>query len=95
MLDHQHRDAELLLDVLDPERHVVGLVRVETGGRLVEQHQLRLGRKRAAKLDHLAHAIGQSGHEAVAIVCEVEQVDHALDRLALRDLGAAHARQEQ
>ena len=29
VLHHQHRDAELVLDVLDPERHVVGFLHVQ------------------------------------------------------------------
>jgi hypothetical protein len=30
VLHHQHGDAQLLLDVLDPEGHVFGLFHVET-----------------------------------------------------------------
>jgi hypothetical protein len=40
VLDHQHRDAEVVLDVLDPERHVAGFLDVEARGGLVEQQQL-------------------------------------------------------
>src|SRR5215468_5244378 len=45
VLDHQHRDAEQILDVLDPEGHFVGFFDVEPGRRLVEQQQLWIGAK--------------------------------------------------
>jgi hypothetical protein len=95
VLDHQHGDAEVVLDVLDPERHVVGFLRIQAGGRLVEQQQPRLGGERARQLDHFAHAIGQTGDQAVAVVRQVEEIDHLLHRFALRQLRAAHARREQ
>src|SRR3984893_10072041 len=47
VLDHDHGDAELGLHVPDPERHVVGLLDVQPGGRLVEQDQLWFGTERA------------------------------------------------
>ena len=95
MLDHQHGDAEQAPDVLDPERHVLGLLHAEAGGRLVEQQELGLGAQRARHLHHLAHAVGQVGDEAVAIGLQIEEVDHLLHRLAMRQLVRAHARQEQ
>src|SRR5204862_117000 len=50
VLDHQHGDAQQRPDVLDPERHVLGLLDAEPGGRLVEQEELRLGAERARHL---------------------------------------------
>ena len=52
------------LDVLDPERHVVGFLDVQARRRLVEQQQLGLGAQRARQLHHLAHAVGQAGDHA-------------------------------
>ena len=54
-----------------------------------------LGAERAPHLDDLADAVGQVDDEAVAIRLQVEEVDHLLDRLAVRELQRAHARQEQ
>jgi hypothetical protein len=45
---HQHGDAQLVLDVLNPEGHVVGFLDVQARGGLVEQQQLGLGAQRAA-----------------------------------------------
>jgi hypothetical protein len=65
------------------------LLRVQARGRLVEQQQLGLGGERAPELDHLAHAVGQPGDEVVAVLGEIEEIDHLLHRLALRQLGGA------
>src|SRR5690349_22691223 len=40
VLHHQHGNAQLVLDVADPKRHIVGLLDIETGGGLVEQDEL-------------------------------------------------------
>ena len=94
MLDHQHRDAEVALHVVDPERHVVGLLDVQSRRRLVEQDQSRLGAERARQLDHLAHAVRQPGDDRLAVMLQVEQVDHPLDRFARRDLGGTRLGRE-
>ena len=86
MLDHDHGDAEVVLDVVDPERDLLGLLGVEARGRLVEQQQLGLGAQRARQLHHLAHAVGQAGDALVAIVGEVEEIDDLLDGLAMLQL---------
>ena len=96
VLDHQHGDAQFVPDVLDPERHVVGLLDVQARRRLVQQQQLGLGAQRARQLDHLAHAVGQPRDHAVAVVLQVEEVDHLLDLLArARSRRCARARREQ
>ncbi|MGX1297675.1 hypothetical protein AB7M75_007583 [Bradyrhizobium ottawaense] len=95
VLDHQHGDAELALHVADPERHVVGLLDIEAGRRLIEQDQLRLRAQRARQLDHLAHAIGQAGDQLIAIGFEIEELDDLLDPAAMHLLVGPHARQEQ
>src|ERR1700746_3393249 len=59
VLDHQYRDAEQNLDVLDPEGHVVGFFDIEPGRRLVEQQQLWSGAKGAPQLGDLPRAIRQ------------------------------------
>src|ERR1700746_626063 len=59
VLDHQHRDAEQILDVLDPKGHFVGFFDIEPGRRLVEQQQLWSGAKGAPQLGDLPRAIRQ------------------------------------
>ena len=59
VLDHQDGDAELVLHVADPERHVAGLLDVQPGRRFIEQDQLRLGTQSSRQLDYLADAVGQ------------------------------------
>ena len=94
VLDHDHRDAEVLLDVLDPEPHALGLLDIQAGGRFVQQQQLRLDAQRAAEFDHLAHAIGQVGDQRVAIALKAEEGDHLLGLLAMLQFRAAHRWQE-
>jgi len=75
------------LDVLDPERHVVGFFHIEAGRGFIEQQQLGLGAQGPRHLHHLAHAVGQAGDEGVAVVLQFEKFDHLLGffaRLAVR-----------
>jgi hypothetical protein len=69
VLDHQHRDAQVVLDVVDPEGHVLGLLDVQARGRLVQQQQLRLGAQRTRQFDHLAHTVRQAGHQVSRWCC--------------------------
>ena len=94
VLDHDHGDAEVLLDVLDPEPHALGLLDIQARGRLIQQQQLRLDAERAAEFDHLAHAIRQVGDQRVAVALQAEEGDHLLRLLAMLQFRAAHRRQE-
>ena len=87
MLHHQDGDTELLADVLDPERHVVGLFHIESGRRFIEQDQAGLSAKRPRHFNHLANPIGQACNECVPIVLKFEKFDHLLDFLARFQLG--------
>ncbi len=95
MLDHDDGDAEVVPDVLDPERDLFRLFGVEPRGRFVEQQQLRLRAERAGKLHHLARPIRQARDALVAIVGEIEEVDHLLHGLAMGEFRLAHARREE
>ena len=59
VLDQRDRRAELVVDVEDEAAHVLLLLDIHAGHRLVEQQQLRLHRQRAAELDPLLQPIGQ------------------------------------
>jgi len=85
VLDHQDGDAELGFHVADPERHVVGLLHIQPGRRLIQQDQLRLGAQRAGQFDHLAHAIGQPGDELVPMGGKVKEIDDLLSSPYERD----------
>ena len=87
MLDHEHGDAQFILDVRDPEGHVFGFLDVQAGRRLVEQQQFRLGAQGARQLDHLAHAVGQACDHRVAVVLQVQKVDDLFHFLTRFDLG--------
>src|SRR5262249_49419896 len=64
-------------------------------GRFIEEQQPRLGGERASKLDDLAHAVGQARDQAVAVLREVEEVDHLLDRFARGKLSASRRAGEE
>ena len=72
--------------VEDEAAHVLLLLEVHAGHRLVEQQQLGLGRERAAELDALLQAVGQLADRRLADVLDLQEVDDALDRLAMPDL---------
>ena len=95
MLDHQHADAQFLLNVLNPERHVVGFFHVQARGRLIKQQQAGLGTQGARHLHHLANTVGQTGHESVAVMLQVQKVDHLFGLFARAQFGFAHRRAEK
>ena len=79
-------DVELLADLEDVAGHVLGLLEVHAGHRLVEQQQLGLHGQRPAQLDALLDAVGQQPDRRVAVGLELEQLDDLLDRRAVLDL---------
>ena len=89
MLDHEHGDAQLVFDVRNPERHVFGFLDVQARRGLVQQQQLGLGAQGAGQLDHFAHAIGQARHHRVAVVLQVQKVNHFLNFFTGFDLARA------
>ena len=84
VLDQHDGGAELVVDVEDEAAHVLLLLDVHAGHRLVEQQQLGLRGERAAELDALLQAVGQLADRRLADVLDLEEVDDLLDRLAMR-----------
>jgi len=95
VLDPDHRHVQFVLDAQDEAREILALRAVEAGRWLVEQHDGGLERKRTGKADDLLDPERQASDGSVAIAFELHQIDDALDRLAMRDFGAAYVRQEQ
>src|SRR5262245_49095037 len=95
MLDPDHADTELVLDVQDEARQVLALVAIEPGRWLVEHQDGRLECERARKPDQLLDAEGQAVHGRVAIALELDELDDALDRLAVARFLAPHRCQKQ
>ena len=89
MLHHQHRHAQLVLDVGNPEGHVLCLLNVQTAGGLVEQQQFGLGAQRTRHFNDFAHAVGQARHVQVAVMLKIEQLDDFLSLFAGFQLGCA------
>ena len=77
---------QLVADVEDEAGHVLGLLEVHAGDRLVEQQQLGLHGQRPAELDPLLHAVGQQADREPAPLLELEEVDDVLDRGAVGEL---------
>src|SRR5215204_3644816 len=59
VLDERDRGAELLVHVEDDARHVLLLLEVHAGHRLVEEEQLRFHREGAPELDPLLQPVGK------------------------------------
>jgi hypothetical protein len=91
VLDQRDRGAELLVDVEHEAAHVLLLLEVHPGHRLIEQQELRLHRQRPAELDPLLHAVGQAAHGRVADRLDLEEIDDLLDERAVRQLLAPGA----
>ena len=86
VLDQHDGGAELVVDVEDEAAHVLLLLDVHAGHRLVEQQHLRLHRQRAAEVDALLQAVGQAADRRLAVGLDLEEVDDALDDCAVLDL---------
>ena len=86
VLDHDHRDVQLVADVEDVAGGVLGLLEVHAGHRLVEQQQLGLHRQRPAELDALLDAVRQQAHGLLAPLLDLEEVDDLLDDRAVGEL---------
>ena len=95
MRHHDDRDAEVAVDVLDPESHVLALLGVQPGGRLVEQQQLRLQAERAAHLHDLAHSVGQVRDPLLPVVGELQEVDDVFHAAPVLELLSPHRGEEQ
>ena len=95
VLDHQHRDAEFGFHVADPERHVVGLLHVQPGRRLVEQDELRLATERAGEFDHLAHTVRKARDQLVAMSLQIEEFYHLFHPPAVGFFVAPDVREEK
>src|SRR4051812_46965505 len=86
VLDHQDRGALLLVHVEDEAGHVLLLLVVHPGHRLVEEEQGGFERERAGELDALLQPVWEGVHDLLADVLDLEEVDDLLDHLALGDL---------
>ena len=71
VLDHHHRHPELLVEVDDVAGHVLLLLEVHAGHRLVEEDEARLQRHGAGELDALAQAVGEGAGGRLAHRLEV------------------------
>src|SRR6266513_3926934 len=89
VLDERDRRAELLVDVEDEAAHVLLLLDVHAGHRLVEQEELGLGGERAAELDALLEPVGQAAGRRLADRLDLQEVDDPLDGRAVLELLAA------
>ena len=87
MLDQQHGDAALFLDVQDEARHVLGFLAVHAGHGFVQHQHLGPHGQGAGQFHALLQSVGQAGHRQVADVVNLEEIDHvALDLAAQRHL---------
>src|SRR5579863_8822054 len=86
MLDQSNGRAVLLVHIDDEARHVLFLLEVHAGHRLVEQQEFRLHGERAAKLDTLLQTIGQTSDRNLTDGSDFEKLDDLLDPPPMLDL---------
>src|SRR3990167_5963529 len=84
VFDQHDGGAELVVDVQHEAAHVLLLLDVHAGHRLVEQQHLGLHRQRAAQVHALLQAVGQAPHGGLAVSLDLEEIDDVLDELAVR-----------
>ena len=77
----EHDRLAHVAQLLDQAAHSMR-ARIEAAGRLVEQQHLRLVQEDAGQAEPLRHAARQAGDQGVALVAEIDQVEHLLAFLA-------------
>ena len=85
----EHERHALPLQLVEPLPHEVARLRVEAGGRLVEQHELGLVDQRPGDREPALHAAGQLVDPVVAAVGQLHEVQQLVGPLA--DHGARQA----
>ena len=88
MLDQRDGRAVVGVEVEDVAAHVLLLLDVHAGHRLVEQQEIGLHGERAGKLDALLQAVGQLSDLDLADVRDLQEVDDLFDPVAVLDLFA-------
>ena len=76
----------LLVGLEDEAGHVLLLLDVHAGHRLVEEQEVGLGGQRPGELDPLLQAVGQLAHRCPADVLDLQEVDDLLDLPPVLDL---------
>src|SRR5437867_7704884 len=79
VLDERDRRVELRVDVEDEAAHVLLLLDVHAGHRLVEQEELGLGGEGAPELHPLLQPVGQPAGRRLADRLDLQKVDDPLD----------------
>ncbi len=86
VLDEGHGRAALTVRLDDEAAHVLLLLEVHAGHRLVEQQQRRLHRQRPAELDPLLQAVGQRADRGLSDMLDLEEIDDLLASPSVLDL---------
>ena len=76
MLDEQHRELEVVADLLDELTQLRDLLVVQPAGRLVEQEEPRLRDERARELDPLLDPVRQRRRREERPVAQPDDVEH-------------------
>ena len=76
MLDQKDRHIELIPYETDGTHQLLGLTRVHTSGRLIQQKELRLGCERAGDLELTLLTIREVGGLVVHEVLKVEYLEN-------------------
>ena len=78
LLDHDDRDAHLR-ELVHGMKDLLGALRIELGGRLIEDEDVRLHRKHGADGHALELTAGQVERIPVAVLPDAEAAEHGLD----------------
>ncbi len=79
---HQDGDPEVGVDAADQAEHLVPADRVQTVGRLVQEHQLRVVHQRLGQLHPLLHTGRVAAHGAIALLVEADMTQGVRGPLA-------------
>ena len=86
VLDQDHGHTQFRAYVENEPSHVLGLLGVHAGDRLVQEEQGRIHGEGSSEFDPLLHAVGKHADGVNSVTLNVKELDKALDNRAISDL---------
>jgi len=85
MLDKKDGNLKLILDILDPENHVLLFFRIHTGAGFIQEKKIRFQGQCPSKLNELLGSIGKRAHKGIPHILEFKKIDNIFNFFTVKD----------